>query len=146
MTQIHFYHNAPDRLALACELIGRAHAGGRCVAARLPDPPLAHRLDQMLWTSDPPAFIPHVMAGSPLAARTPVILGLSGADEETWPHTDILFNLSEGLPAGVERFRVVVEIVGHGEAEKNPARARWMQYKTRALPLKAFDAEHRVAL
>ncbi len=145
MTQVQFYHNAPDRLALARELIARAHASGRRIAARLPDASLARRFDQLLWTSEPLAFIPHVMSNSPLAAQTPVIIGLPGADE-AWPHTDILFNLADDLPAGVERFRVVVEIIGCGEAEKAPARARWMQYKARDLPLKAFDAEHRVAL
>ncbi len=145
MTSVHFYHNTPDPLALACELVASAQGRGRQIAVRLPDAASARRLDLMLWTAQPQAFIPHVMAGSALAAETPVILGGPAADT-AWPHTDLLFNLADDLPPGFERFRTVVEIVGQGEADRLPARARWMQYKARALPLKAFDAERRVAL
>lgn len=145
MTKVQFYHNTPDRLALACELVARAHAGGRQVAVRLADGVQARKLDLMMWTSDPLAFLPHVSNSSPLAAETPVVLGVPGSDTD-WPHTDLLVNLAEDLPPGFDRFRMVVEIVGQAEAEKAPARHRWMQYKARELPLKAFDAERRVAL
>jgi len=145
VTKVQFYHNTPDRLALACELVARAHAGGRQVAVRLPDGVQARKLDLMMWTSDPLAFLPHVSNSSPLAAETPVVLGVPGSDAD-WPHTDMLVNLAEDLPPGFDRFRIIVEIVGQAEAEKAPARNRWMQYKARELPLKAFDAERRVAL
>lgn len=145
VTKVQFYHNTPDRLALACELVTRAQAGGRQVAVRLPDTGMARKLDLMLWTSEPLAFVPHVMNDSPLAAETPVQIGTPGNDVR-WPHGDVLFNLADDLPPGFDTFRTIVEIVGQSEAEKNPARTRWMQYKARELPLKAFDAERRVAL
>lgn len=145
MTKVQFYHNTPDRLALACELVSRAHAGGRQVAVRVDDAAMARKLDLMLWTSEPLAFVPHVMNDSPLAAETPVQIATPGSDAR-WQHGDVLFNLAADLPPGFDGFRTVVEIVGQSEAEKAPARARWMQYKARELPLKAFDAERRVAL
>ncbi|ANQ86073.1 DNA polymerase III subunit chi [Azoarcus olearius] len=145
MTKVQFYHNAPDQLALACELVAKAQAGGRQVAVRAADPAMARKLDLMLWTVEPLAFVPHVMNGGPLADETPVQIGAPGSDAR-WPHADILFNLAADLAPGFEGFRTVVEIVGRSEAEKAPARARWTQYKTRGLPLKAFDAERRVAL
>ncbi len=144
-TRVQFYHNTPDRLELARELVARAHAGGRQVAVRLPDGESAAQLDRLLWTQDPLAFIPHVAIDSPLAAETPVVLATAGTTAP-WPHADMLFNLGEDVPPGFEAFRMVVEIVGQGEADKLPARSRWMHYKEHGLELKAFDAERRVAL
>jgi DNA polymerase-3 subunit chi len=144
VTSVQFYHNADDPLALACELIGKAYSGGRRAVVISPDAETARQLDRRLWTANPGSFVPHVMIGSPLALETPVILGFAG--ETQWPHTDLLFNLSAELPAVCERFRVVIEIVGRAEAELLPARARWVHYKQQQFPLKAFDAERRIAL
>jgi DNA polymerase-3 subunit chi len=144
-TRVQFYHNTPDRLALACELVARAHGKGRKVAVRLPDTISAQQLDRLLWTNEPLAFVPHVMLDSPLAAETPVVLGTADADAD-WPHGDTLFNLAPDLPPAFDRFRLVIEIVGQSEAEKVPARARWSAYRQRGLETKAFDAERRVAL
>jgi len=144
MTSVHFYHNASDPIGLACELASNAHRGGRKAVIVSPDATLAQQIDRQLWTTDPGSFIPHVMNSSPLAAETPIVIGLVG--EKEWPHTDLLFNLAAELPAACERFRMLVEIIGCSEAERAPARARWMQYKQKQFPLKAFDAERRMAL
>ncbi|MDR0716227.1 MAG: DNA polymerase III subunit chi [Azoarcus sp.] len=144
MTSVQFYHNAGDPLALACELIGKAHHGGRKAIVINPNAAAAQRLDHQLWTAEPGSFIPHVMNGSPLAAETPIIIGIAG--ETQWPHTDLLFNLAAEIPSGCERFRMVIEIIGRTEAERQPARMRWMHYKQQQFLLKAFDAEHRIAL
>ena len=144
MTSIHFYHNADDPVELACELLGNAHRGGRKAAVISPDMALAQQLDHRLWTASPGEFIPHVMSSSPLAAETPVVIGLAG--EKDWPHADLLFNLAAELPAACERFRMLIEIVGRSEAERAPARMRWMHYKQQQFPLKSFDAERRRAL
>jgi DNA polymerase-3 subunit chi len=144
MTSVHFYHNAKDPLGLVCELVGNAHRGGRKVIILSPDTALAQQLDHRLWTADPGSFIPHVMNGSPLAAETPIVIGLAG--EKKWPHTDLLFNLATELPAEYERFRMLIEVVGPSETERAPARARWTHYKQQQFPLKAFDAERRMAL
>ena len=138
MTSVHFYHNAADPIALACELAGNAHRGGRKAIIVSPDTDTAQQLDRQLWIADPGSFVPHVMNSSPLAAETPVIIGLAG--EKDWPHTDLLFNLAVELPGACERFRMLIEIIGCSEAERAPARARWMHYKQQQFPLKAFDA------
>lgn len=144
-TRVQFYHNAANRLAVARELLTRAFDSGRRIAVRLPDADSATEFDRQLWTADPGSFVPHVMADSALAAETPVVLGAAGGDE-AWPHHDMLFNLAPDLPPGYERFRLLVEIVGSSEADKQPARARWQHYKREGLRLQAFDAELRTAL
>lgn len=144
-TRVRFYHNAEEPIALACELAARAYASGRRVAVRLPDAAAARALDERLWSFDPLAFVPHVMAGSPLAGETPVVLGEAGS-AAPWPHAEVLFNLAADVPPDFERFGLLVEIVGQDEAQKQPARARWLHYKQRELPLQAFDAVRREAL
>lgn len=143
--RVQFYHNAENPLALACELASRAFAGGRKVALRTADAASARQLDQMLWSFEQQAFVPHVMAGSPLAAETPVVIGHAEAPAE-WPHAGILLNLADDVPPGFEHFGRVVEIIGQGEAQKLPARARWTHYKRMGLPLQAFDAIRREAI
>ena len=149
--RVQFYHNTPDPLALACELVGRAYGSGRKVVVRMPDEASAQVLDRMLWTHERLTFIPHVLQDSPLAGETPIVIA-SAADTSAavgkplWPHTDMLFNLAPDLPPAYDRFRLVIEIVGQSEAEKVPARARWSAYRQRGLETKAFDAERRVAL
>jgi len=143
--RVQFYHNTPDRLALARELVARAYAGGRKAVVRLPDAGSARQLDQLLWTQEPLAFIPHVGIDSALAAETPVIIA-TAASTAPWPHQDMLFNLAADVPHDVDAFRLLVEIVGQSEAERLPARARWSTYKQQGLTLKAFDAERREAM
>lgn len=145
MTKIRFYHNTPDKLRLTCELVASAVGGGRKVAVLAGDAVAARQLDQLLWSFEQLAFVPHVMAESPLAAQTPVVIG-RGDQAPHWPHEDLLFNLAGEPPHGFERFRMLVEIVGQDETEKQQARRRWMQYKAAAHPLQAFDAVRREAI
>lgn len=145
MPRIQFYHNAADPLELACELVARACASGKRVAVRAPDAASARALDRLLWSADPQSFTPHVQAESPLAAETPVVIGRADAPIN-WPHGEVLFNLAHDVAPGFEDFRMVVEIVGQGEFDKQHARDRWRRYKQSDLPLQAFDAVRREAL
>ena len=149
--RVQFYHNTPDPLALACELVARAYGSGRKVVVRMPDAAAAQALDRALWTREQLSFIPHVLQGSALVGETPIVIA-SAADtgaavsKPIWPHTDTLFNLAPELPPAYTDFKLVVEIAGQSAADKLPARARWAQYREQGLALKAFDAELRVAL
>lgn len=145
MTRVRFYHNAGNPLALACELTARAYASGHRVALRVPDPDTARRLDQLLWSFDQLAFVPHVMTGSRLAPGTPVLLGLSH-EAGNWGHNDLLFNLSDDVPADFSQFRMLIEVVGQADSARAPARSRWMHYKSAGLAIEAFDAVHREAI
>jgi len=124
---IHFYHDAEDRVAAACHFAAKAWRAGRKVALSSPDPVESRRIDQWLWTFEPLAFVPHVAADSPLAEETPVVIG---PPDVVWPHEDVLINLDEGIPPRFEHFQTVVEVVGRSEAERGPARTRWRHYKT----------------
>lgn len=126
MTDIHFYHDAEDRLAAACHFATKAWRAGRQVALAIPDEAEARRVDHWLWTFEPLSFIPHVAAESPLAMETPLLIGQPGGP---WPHRDVLINLDDQIPPYFREFKMVVEVVGRSDAQRGPARQRWRQYK-----------------
>jgi len=140
MSDVHFYHDAEDRVAAACHFAAKAWRAGRKVALATSDGAEARRIDQWLWTFEPLAFIPHVAADSSLAAETPVLIGEPGAP---WAHRDVLINLAGEIPPDFEGFQMVVEVVGRSEAERGPARARWRQYKAAGHSLTAHGLGER---
>lgn len=140
MTDVRFYHNAPDRLRVACVLTAKASGGGRRVSVFAPDGNIARHFDQMLWSFQPLAFVPHVPAGSPLAAETPVVIG---SRLEALPDDDVLINLGDDLPDGFERFALVIEVVGPSDPERQAARGRFRRYKEQGHTLSAHDLNQR---
>lgn len=140
MTDVRFYHNAPDRLRVACVLTAKASGGGRRVSVFAPDGNIARHFDQMLWSFQPLAFVPHVPAGSPLAAETPVVIG---SRLEALPDDDVLINLGDDLPDGFERFSLVIEVVGPTDPERQAARGRFRRYKEQGHTLSAHDLNQR---
>lgn len=140
MTDVRFYHNAPDRLRVACVLTAKASGGGRRVSVFAPDGNVARHFDQMLWSFQPLAFVPHVAAGSPLAAETPVVIGTR---LEALADNDVLINLGDDLPSGFERFSLVIEVVGPTDPERQAARGRFRRYKEQGHTLSAHDLNQR---
>lgn len=144
-TRVRFYHNTGNPLELACELVAKAYASGRRAAVRVANDEAARAFDDLLWSTEPRSFVPHVRRETPLAAETPVVIGTRDSTG-AWPHHDLLFNLADDVPDDFDGFRMVVEIVGQGDVETASARARWMHYKNRGAPLQAFDSVRREAL
>ncbi|PAT00843.1 MAG: hypothetical protein BSR46_00350 [Candidatus Dactylopiibacterium carminicum] len=136
MTEVKFYHNAPDRLRAACVITSKAVAQGHRLVVFAPDDTTARAYDEQLWTFQPGSFVPHVRANSPLAARTPVLITRSLTDLAC---SDALLNLAPDLPPEFSSFGMLIEIVGQAEADRAMARQRWRQYKALDLPVTAHD-------
>jgi hypothetical protein len=68
---------------------------------------------------------------------------LIGSTLDTLPHDDVLINLGNDLPAGFERFRLVLEIVGPSDDERQTARDRYRRYKQQGHALDAHDLAQR---
>ncbi len=134
MTRIEFYHDAPDRLAAACQLVGELYRQGRKIWIYAPDPAVAAAIDRLLWTQPATGFVPHCAADAALAEQTPVLIGQA---LETAGYDDVLVNLDGDLPPAFSRFRQLVEVVGRGEDERAPARGRYKFYRDRGYPLDA---------
>ncbi|MGB8433760.1 MAG: DNA polymerase III subunit chi [Burkholderiales bacterium] len=128
MTRIDFYHDATDRLQVACRLAAKAAQQQLRVLIYAPDAEVARNVDRMLWTSPPTGFLPHCMVHDRLAADTPVLIA---ADADTTPHDEVLVNLGDDRPAHFARFQRLVEIVGRDEPGRAAARDRFRFYRER---------------
>lgn len=141
MTRIDFYHEAADRLNVACRLADKAVRQNLRVVIYAPDATLAHTIDQLLWTAVPIAFVPHCMAQHRLAAETPVLIAHD--DAPTPQHDNVLINLHDEWPPAFARFERLVEIVSREEADRAHARARFRFYKDRGYPIQAHNLAER---
>src|SRR5437868_4512586 len=98
MTRIDFHTNISDKLSYACRLARKAYGSRGKVVLLAEDAAQAAALDQALWTLSDTDFLPHVMAGDPLAAQTPIIV--TASEHAALPHFDMLVNLTRRTPAG----------------------------------------------
>ncbi|KMQ80589.1 DNA polymerase III chi subunit [Candidatus Burkholderia pumila] len=127
MTRIDFHTNVGDPLDYACRLARKAYAGGHALVVLAEARRLA-AFDEQLWTFVPLEFVPHVMAKSPLAQDTPVVL-TSNLDDA--PHHQVLVNLGAPMPAQFARLERLIEIVGNDENELAAGRERFRFYRNR---------------
>lgn len=139
MTRIDFHSNVPDKIAYACRLTRKARAANCQVVLLVKDRQDLMALDQALWTFSELEFLPHVIAGDPLAPSTPIIL--TDRDDAELPHHHVLVNLSAGTPAHFARFERMFEIVSSDDADKAEGRARYRFYQQRGYPLTHFEAD-----
>jgi DNA polymerase III subunit chi len=139
MTRIDFHSNIPDKIAYACRLVRKARAANCKIVMLAEDGSQLAALDEALWTFSDLDFLPHVTAGSPLAAQTPVIL--SDSDAAELPHHEILINLSSAMPVHFARFERMFEIISSDETDRLAGRERYRFYKERGYPLTHFVAE-----
>ncbi len=138
MTRIDFHTNIPDKLSYACRLARKAYAARGKVVLLADSPAQAAELNDALWTLSGTDFIPHVMAGDPLAPETPVIVTFDEVAE--LPHRDMLVNLTRRTPAGFDQFARVFEIISTDEEDAVAGRARYVAYKRQQYPLTHFVA------
>ena len=138
MTRIDFHTNIPDKLAYACRLARKAYAAKAKVVVLVEDAAQAEALNLALWTLSETDFVPHVPAGDPLAAETPVVIT---ADEGVaLPHHEMLVNLTRRTPATLEQFALVFEIISVDEDDAAAGRQRYVAYKKQNYPLTHFVA------
>ena len=137
MTEIAFHFNAPQKVSYACKLLRKAANAGARVAV-LGDAGLLARLDAELWTFSALDFVAHLHAPLLGAAAdlTPVVL-CDTPDQS--PHSQVLVNLTDAVPAGFERFARLIEVVSNQEADRQAARKRWKQYTDLGYQIVRYD-------
>lgn len=147
MTQVEFHTGIDDLVHFACRLLRKAYKqgqgeqgqGGQGETLLVTAPaPLLEALDRALWTFSAHEFIPHRRIGvdmpSPgVVAKTPIWLSEGPAPT---PCPSILVNLGAPMPATLDAFSRVIELLATGPDELRAGRARWRDYAARGLEVK----------
>ena len=136
MTQIDFYTHVNDKLHTVCQLIAKAYERKLKVLVFTPDSGMSNKIDNLLWTASAIGFLPHAIAGSDVAADSPIIIDHRG---EELAHDNVLVNLRNGWPPFFSRFQRLIEVVSHDEADRLAARERYSFYRDRGYPIKSHN-------
>ncbi|MBX3689893.1 DNA polymerase III subunit chi [Dokdonella sp.] len=123
-----------EPLLLVCELAKRAFAAQQPTLILASSQDQAEALDELLWSFDEAAFVPHQLAGDEDDALTPVLIvppGMDAADRS------LVINLREDCAPGL--FERVLEVVPADEDQRTGSRARWKTYKAAGFELTKHD-------
>lgn len=111
-----------DRLQFAVRLLEKAWLQNCNAVLLAPDSTTADALDSLLWQFKPESFIPH----SRVDESAPIVIS---TDPGLLPLRDLLINLGPSMPAEVERFQRLAEIVIQIPEVLEPTRARYSRYR-----------------
>lgn len=143
MTRVAFYllsGAGRDRRAVACRLVQKAWRQRAKVFVHCNDPTLARAVDELLWTFEDTAFLPHALQDDPHAADAAVIIGERDPGSE---HSDVLINLSPTVAPFFARFDRVLEVVEDEPSLKAEGRLRYRHYQERGYPLEVHELKDR---
>lgn len=111
-----------DRLHFAVRLAEKAWLQNCTAVLLAADSATADTLDSLLWQFKPESFIPH----SRVDTSAPIVLS---TDPGLLPLRDLLINLGPSMPAEVERFQRLAEIVIQIPEVLEHTRARYSRYR-----------------
>jgi DNA polymerase-3 subunit chi len=142
MSRVDFYvlsEDAPDaKLRVACRLIEKAFDSGVRVYAHAASLAEAQRLDELLWTFNDKTFIPHEVSENGTASHERVMV-LIGTEAAPASHRQLLVNLTSSLPAEIENFERIAEIVDIEPENKRLSRERYKTYRERGCKLESHN-------
>jgi len=140
MSRADFYLIAKPRfltepLRLVCELARKANDAGLQTLVLARDQAQAEELDELLWSFDDDAYIPHQIAGEDADEdEALVLIAVPGAEAPSRP---LVINLRDDPYLGAcDR---VLEVVPADPTAREPLRERWRQYKALDFVLNKYD-------
>ena len=129
-----------EPLLLVCELARKSHDAGFATLILARNMVQAEALDDLMWSFDPDAFIPHQIAGLAQDDEddeddlAPVLILPPEYDAPLRP---LVINLRDAAVEG--SFARVLEVVPADPAARAPLRERWKHYQARGLQLAKHD-------
>lgn len=150
MARIDFHSNVSDKLEYVCRLtrkIWSTTPEGQPVRniVIVGDRADLKKLDELMWTFSSTDFLPHCFITDEAAPETPIVLAenFTASALNTIPHADVMIhlgmNMPQDVPALVERFPRIVEVVTVNEAERLAGRERYKAYRALGHELHNFD-------
>ena len=121
-------------LLLVCELAKKAYAAQQPTLILTRDHEQANAVDELLWSFDEDAMIPHQLAGDDDDAQTAILIVPPDVDT---PDRPLLINLRDRC---VDRAcQRVLEVVAADPAARDGSRERWREYQRLGFELQKFD-------
>jgi DNA polymerase-3 subunit chi len=150
MARIDFHSNVANKLEYACRLtrkIWSATSEGHPVRniVMVGERGELQKLNELLWEFSSTDFLPHCFIEDEAAAETPIVLtdDFASSALDSITHADVLIHLGmrmpKNVPALVERFPRIVEVVTVNEAERLAGRERYKAYRDLGHELNNFD-------
>jgi DNA polymerase-3 subunit chi len=127
-----------QRWIFACRLTEKAYLRNLSVVLCSDSAQDIASLDELLWTFNERSFVPHDIHRTVATTRAPVQLT---ADLDVMGPADLLVNLSGRLPARLERFARIAEIIDADEERRRSGRERFKTYRELKLPLETHQLE-----
>lgn len=122
--------NEDRRQLVLCRVVEKATRLGHRVWIHAPA--TAGALDERLWTFSQGSFVAHERAGAEADPDCPVLIG---EREEPAEAREVLINDSGEIPAFLEGFERVAEVVNAEPDSRSRARERFRAYRERGLEL-----------
>jgi DNA polymerase III subunit chi len=119
---------AKQRWTFACRLTEKAYLKDLKIVIVNDSLADAKALDELLWTFNERSFIPHQICldEQSVDPATPVHLTVESA---ALPAADLLVNLARRLPAQLERYARIAEIIDADEERRRLGRERFKAYR-----------------
>jgi DNA polymerase-3 subunit chi len=129
-----------QRCAFACRLTEKAYLRNLSIVILNESLADAEKLDEMLWTFSDRSFVPHKVSVDErsLDPKTPVHLVL---DITPAPAADLLVNLAPRLPAEMQRYARIAEIVDADEERRRLGRERFKAYRDLKMVLETHQID-----
>jgi len=129
-----------QRLRFACRLAEKAYLKDLRVVILSETAGDAKVVDDLLWTFSDRSFVPHQLCWDEHSGDPDTPVHLTHALEAAGP-ADLLVNLSDRLPSGLERFARVAEILDADPERRRLGRERFKSYRERKLTLETHQLD-----
>jgi DNA polymerase III subunit chi len=129
-----------QRWSFACRLIEKAYLRDLKIVVVNDTEAEAKELDDLLWTFNERSFLPHKVSldEASIDPKTPIhlVIGGSGA-----PAADLLVNLAPRLPAELQQYHRIAEIIDADDDRRRLGRERFKSYRDLKFTLDTHQIE-----
>ena len=128
MTDIGFYHLTKSGLDRALpQLLAKTMAAKKRALVVVGSDQMAKSIDDLLWTFDKAAWMPHGLGQGEDASDQPILISIDDANNNA---ADFLFLADGGTSATVAEYERCFELFdGNDDMAVQAARQRWKSYK-----------------